>query len=109
MRQFTIHYKRFSLKVEVSEDNTKIYDSYQVTSLKDMKAILFLIKSRVNNNYAINKRGYKDMINEWRVHNLLYSLHLFRERTKDVDLNFPQSTLEKTIYSILSLLYFHYK
>jgi hypothetical protein len=46
----------------------------------------------------------KDLINEWKTHNLFYDLHLFRSHTKDVDLN-KHSWFIKLIYSILSKFY----
>lgn len=35
------------------------------------------------------KRSMKSLKREWATHNLLYALGLWRSRTKDVDLNYP--------------------
>lgn len=56
--------------------------------------------------YAIHHRGIIGMINEWRAHNLLYNLHIKRDRTGTVDLNKDQSIWAKIAYAILSFLYF---
>ena len=47
------------------------------------------------------------LINEWRSHNLLYDLHIYRDRTKDVDLN-NETIIKRICYSILSVLYLHF-
>lgn len=37
------------------------------------------------------------LINEWKAHNLLYDLHLFRSHTRNVDLN-NEPWYRKVIY-----------
>lgn len=46
------------------------------------------------------------MVNEWSVHNLLYSLGIQKDRTKDVDLNINQHWYIKVGYFLLSPIYF---
>lgn len=50
-------------------------------------------------------RSIKSLVEEWRAHNLLYKLGLFKSHTKDVDLN-NESKVRLFIYKILSKLYF---
>lgn len=76
MKKIIVRHKDFTLKVHISEDCTTIYDSYQVKSPCDMKSIIYSIKSETSSEYAVNKRSISDMIREWRVHNLLYSLNI---------------------------------
>lgn len=110
MRKIYIAYKPFVLKVHLSEACTTIIDSYLVTSRKDMKEVLRVIKTDVEDDkaLAIHKRSLSSMIEEWRVHNLLYSLGIERDRTKSVDLNINQPWYVKAAYAILSPLYFHF-
>lgn len=70
-----------------------------------MKNILESIKKEVSTDMAINKRSIKGMVREWRVHNLLYSLNIMKDRTGTVDLEINQSWYMKTLYSILSIFY----
>lgn len=109
MKKLIIRYKDFILKVHSSECNTTIFDSYRVKSPCDMESIIYCIKSRVPNGYAIDKRGISSMIHEWRVHNLLYSLGILKSRVKDVDLNINQPWYVKVLYFTLSPFYFHFR
>ena len=82
---------------------------YKVKNVSDMKSIIKAIrKIDTESKYAINKRGIFGMINEWRVHNLLYTLGIMRARTSSVDLNINQPWYIKTLYAILSPFYFHF-
>lgn len=109
MKKLIVRHKDFALKVCTSITNTLILDSYIVKSKRDMKSILEIIRSNVSDRCAIHKRSISGMIYEWRVHNLLYSLGIQRERTKDVDLNIGQPWYIKALYFIVSPLYLHFK
>lgn len=104
-----VYYKKKRYYVEIGENNTTIYNSYLIKDRSDMKKFLNHIRCRFYPKGSINKRHNKDMIREWRVHNLLYSWKLFTKHTKDVDLDYPQSLGMKVLYFILSPLYLHYK
>jgi hypothetical protein len=45
------------------------------------------------------------MIIEWRAHNMLYALHIKRNRTRTVDLDINEPWYRKVGYLILSTLY----
>lgn len=109
MKKLIIRHKDFILKVHASENNTTIFDSHLVKSPWDMESIIYYIKAETSDEYAINKRNISSMIYEWRVHNLLYSLGILRDRVKDVDLNTGQPWYIKSLYFILSPFYFHFK
>lgn len=108
MKKMIVRHKNFALKVHVSEDNTTILDSYQVKSPFDMESIIYYIKGKSSDDMAINNRGILGMIHEWRVHNLLYSLGVQKDRTRSVDLNISQPWYIKVIYTILSPFYLHF-
>lgn len=103
-----VYYNRKRFKVSVSLANTTIFESYKIKSLKDMSGFLNHIRTKFYPYGSINIRSIKSMIREWRVHNLLYSLHIMRNRTKDVDLNVWQPWYVKTLYTILSPFYLHF-
>lgn len=109
MKKLIVTHKDFILKVHASENNTCIFDSYKVKSPWDMESIIYYIKAETSAEYAINKRNISSMIYEWRVHNLLHSLGILRDRVKDVDLNTGQPWYIKALYFILSPFYLHYK
>lgn len=94
---------------KVTKNCITIYDSYKIKTKADMNFILTVIKynySDINDDdYIFNQVNRESMINEWRGHNLLYNLHLFRSHTKDVDINKNPWYL-KAGYWILSKLYF---
>lgn len=104
-----VYYKKKRYYVELGESNTTIFNSYTIKNYSDMEKFLNHIKNRFYPKGSINKRHNKNMIREWRVHNLLYSLGLFSKHTKDVDLDYPQSLGMKALYFILSPFYLHYK
>jgi hypothetical protein len=94
-------------KVIISLNNIHIEDSYQIKDIFGMLSFLELIQEQTDGSTTIfKKRSYGSLICEWRVHNLLYDLHLFRSHTKDVDLN-NIKWYYNLIYIILSPLYFH--
>lgn len=108
MSRLIIRHKDFILRVHTSENNTTIFDSYQVKCTEDMKSILYLIRDSSKDISPVDTRGIKDMVREWRAHNLLYSLSIIRNKTKNVDLNSGQKWYTKVGYMLLSPLYLHF-
>lgn len=106
MKEINIKYSEYIINVLLSTNNTSITDSYRIRRINDMVNVLKKIRSTCDNSYAIHKRSIFGMVNEWRVHNLLYFLHIKRRRTGAVDLNINQSILAKTAYTLLSVFYF---
>ena len=106
MKEINIKYSEYLIDVLLSTDNTSIIDSYRIKRINDMVNVLKKIRNTCDNSYAIHKRSIFGMVNEWRVHNLLYFLHIKRKRTCTVDLNINQSILVKIAYTLLSIFYF---
>lgn len=106
MKEVNIKYSEYIINVLLSANNTSIIDSYRIKKISDMVNVLKEIRNTCDNSYAIHKRSIFGMVNEWRVHNLLYLLHIKRDRTCTVDLNLNQSILTKIAYIILSIFYF---
>lgn len=94
-------------KYHLSNNCLTIYDSYKITSEEDMENILFNV--RINNtesNYEVlHNRTDKSFIKEWKSHNLLYNLHIFRSHTADVDMEYPLKWYYKLAWDILSIFY----
>ena len=55
-------------------------------------------------DYFFNNAKMNVMIDEWKAHNLLYNLHMFRSQTKDVYLN-DNNRLVNGCYWILARIY----
>ena len=87
--------------IKVSKSNIHIEDSYKVNRKDDMQIVLNDIRATHSLEESdVLKRTDSSLIKEWRVHNVLYNLHLFREHTKDVDLDYPQSKIIEIAYSV---------
>lgn len=87
----------------VSANNIQIKDSYKIPK-KDFDVIIKgIIRQYPLNPVCIN-RTIRSIKNEIATHNLCYNLGIARSRTKDVDINFPLSKLEKIAYTIVGSL-----
>lgn len=87
---------------EVSESNIHIKDSYQITSRSEMKEMLYAIQHKYPECKSF-KRSYGSLIAEWRTHNRLYRWGYKRQRTGDVDLNYPLKWYVEFAYRILGI------
>lgn len=106
MKMINIKYSEYIINVLLSTNNTSITDSYRIRRINDMVNVLKKIRNTCDDSYAIHKRSIFGMVNEWRVHNLLYFLHIKRRRAGTVDLNVNQSIWIKIAYTLLSVFYF---
>lgn len=93
------------VEMTMSIDNIHIRNSYLI---QDREVMLYQIGyfRKVGGSKAL-LRSDKSLVNEWRAHNLLYDLHLFRSHTRDVDLDWPARWYTEAAYAILSFLYPH--
>lgn len=87
----------------LSKNNIHIEDSYKCKHIKDMKKILTYIKLQS----TAWPRSTFGMINEWRAHNLLYSIGIYKSRTASVDFEANPKWYLSIVYFCLSLLYLH--
>ena len=99
-----LYYNDIELEISVSENNIHINNSFKVKSKKDMYHIIQKIKEKYPEN-NINKISDFSLIQEWAVHNLCYKLNLFKNRTKDVDLNVDKPCYITLLYNIIGFLY----
>lgn len=86
--------------------NTHILDSASVRSKADMREFLLKVRAQSSPDMAVCRRDLESMIREWRSHNLFYQLHIFRSRTKDVDLELCQSWCRELFCCVVSFFYF---
>ena len=86
--------------------NTHIVDSCSVKSKEDMRAFLQALRDEVPEEMAVNQRDMESQIREWRSHNFFYQMHVFRSRTKDVDLELKQTWYRELFCRLVSFFYF---
>ena len=90
------------MRYTITKDNLHLVDSHKV-----IKRVFDRELSRIKGlhpNSDVWLRSFRSMRKEWATHNALYALGLFRKRTKDCDLNYPQRWYAKVAYSILGTL-----
>ena len=86
--------------------NTHIVDSCLVKSKEDIRAYLQKLRDASSPEMAVNQRDMESQMREWRSHNFFYKFHVFRSRTKDVDLELRQSWLRELFCRVVSFFYF---
>lgn len=90
----------------VTPTKTHILDSCMVKSKEDMRQYLQAVRDEASPEMAICQRDLESMVREWRSHNLFYNFHVFRSRTKDVDLELKQAWWRELFCRAVSFFYF---
>jgi len=93
-------------KAITSVTNTHILDSYLIRSKAAIRAYLQALREQSAPEMAVNRRDLESQVREWRSHNLFYILHIFRNRTKDVDLELQQTWYRELFCRVVSFFYF---
>lgn len=84
----------------VTDNNIHINNSCSY-SKKQFGTVYNVLRGLYPDNAVLNNRSNYSLSCEWATHNLLYDLHIFRSRTADVDLNYPQKWYEKIGYFLV--------
>ena len=87
-------------------ENTHILDSALVKSKEDMRSYLRQVRAQASPDMAVCRRDLESMVREWRSHNFFYLIHVFRSRTKDVDLELCQTWYREFFCWVVSFFYF---
>ena len=93
-------------RIKLSRENTHIINSYLVRGKGEMRAFLEEIRKQCDPDMAVAVRSMKSLICEWRSHNLFYYLHVFRSRTRDVDMERHQPWWREVFCRVVSFFYF---
>ena len=93
-------------KATTTPDNTHIHDSYLIRSKEAMNAYLHDLREAVAPEMAVCRRDIDSQVREWRAHNFFYFLHVFRSRTKDVDLELKQVWWRELFCRVVNFFYF---
>lgn len=86
----------------VTYNNIHIENSHLIPKRK-FERTLAKIQAE-NPDCLVFNRGYFSLKMEWATHNALYGLGLWRSRTKDVDLNYPQPFYLSALYIIFGMV-----
>lgn len=84
---------------KILENRIKIIDSYKM-SKEEFDMVLEEVKKLAPSHVAFN-RTKKSIYLEWYAHNLLYRLGIRKDKTADVDLDYPQPWIKRLGYGIL--------
>jgi len=102
---YEIVYNDEVYKAVYTYDHWKIYDSYKITNIEDMKKIcqLLIDINPIHGKDMISYRTVDDMVYEWLEHNIAYKIlpdnHNFKDNAKDVDFDpYDQGKSMKEIY-----------
>ena len=95
------------LDIDVSTNNIHIECSCTVETRSEMKSILVDLKNQLDRasitmETPYDHRSINSMVNEWVSHNNCYKLGLWKDRVKDVDLNYPQPWYMPIVYWLTS-------
>lgn len=87
-------------------DTAHIHNSFIIKKRYGMELVINLGLYNFYPDNPLSKRSMKSLINEWRAHNLLYSIGMFKSRTAHVDFESKQPWYLKIAYAILSSFYY---
>ncbi len=93
-------------KAIATATNTHIVDSCQIKDKDDIRAYLQCLREQSSPEMAVNQRDLESQVREWRSHNFFYLIHIFRSRTKDVDLELQQSWPRELFCRVVDSFYF---
>ena len=103
MYTISFTYENNLIRVQYSNSNIHIFDSYKIKRKQDMEKILSIIQCASFNRGIFYSRSQNSWIREWKAHNILYKLGIKKASTQHIDLSENESVLRRFGYFILSL------
>lgn len=91
------------INMKVYDNVITIYDSYLMTKKEFMNTLYFMRRIYTDNKVLLNRNNYS-LLCEWAAHKLLFKLGLFKDRTKDVDLNLFSNIFIDIAYYVFGTL-----
>lgn len=87
------------MNFKIFPDRIKLLNSVDVRKADFLKELLGL--KDLYPDHPVWKRTMKSLRKEWAAHNLAYALGIKRNKTRDVDLDYPQKWYVRFIYGIV--------
>lgn len=103
MYNMSVSFENNLIQIQYNSHNIHIIDSYKIKRKRDMKHILSIVRHASLNRGIFYLRKENSWIREWKAHNILYKLGLFKSHTKDTDLDEKENKKRRFCYFILSL------
>lgn len=93
------------IQYSVNNGNCTILNSflYARDDMLKKRFVCHLMNSHLD--FLMGGRNVKSYIREWKAHNILFAMGLFRKRTIDTDLSIKESWLRRVGYYIISSLF----
>lgn len=88
------------VEIKYNERNVKIVDSYRVKSRREMESVLLVFLEKTGYR---SRRSIESWVDEWRFHNFLYRIGMYRNRTADCDLEEKEKWWRLVIYWIFNI------
>lgn len=82
------------------EDNTRVMDSYKYSNVELFEVAYYIVKYRIKNKLP-QVRSFKSVYHEILAHKKMYKGHLFRNRTKDTDVETVISKKLEKFYNLI--------
>ena len=89
------------MEYKASKNNIHIVDSYMVSKWCFRKVLKEI--QTAEPDIDVWKRSFFSLYCEWAVHNTCYLLHIRRDETASVDLNYPQKWYMRIAYIALGI------
>lgn len=91
------------MKYTVTDSNIHIVDSCDYCK-SAFEGALELIRDLYPDNQVLKRRKWWHIKLEWATHNAIHSLGLWKDRTKDVDINYPLKWYAAVAYAVCGAL-----
>lgn len=90
------------MQIKVTKNCITVIDCYEDYSKKTIKCYLKNLRETYP-EYDIFKRSDKSLMREWRAHARLYKLGLYKEHTKDCDMEYPIERKYEIIWNLIGI------
>lgn len=81
--------------IEYDAGNVRIVDSYKVKKEEDMLEVLIWFKLKTGFR---SRRSMDSWIREWKAHNIMYKLGIYRSHSRDCDLEELEKWHRRLVY-----------
>lgn len=90
------------MKYTITQSNLHLVDSHKVSKRYFDRELARIKGLHPTSNVWL--RSFRSMRKEWATHNALYAAGLFRQRTKDCDLNYPLKWYMQVAYAVVGTI-----